>query len=215
MIRILPTEKNTVFFHLAYDEACMKAVKEERVAPTMRLYTYSEPATTIGYFQRYADEIKENTHTVARRIAGGGCWKHQKEIMYSIIAPESYFSQDIQKSYGQIIKPLMQALRKLGKETHYTPLDKLRLASKICAEHAQTRKDGILLQQGRILLADDAQENTDAYCGVGSYEQVHDAIREEYKKAFRAEEGTMSSEEREHAQELVEKYASEEWNTFK
>ncbi|MCJ2512726.1 MAG: hypothetical protein LN409_05205 [Candidatus Thermoplasmatota archaeon] len=75
--RLLETGHADAFHNMAMDEAVLEARRDGRVRPTLRLYGWSPPAVSIGYFQRLDGEV----HTqrcedlgidVVRRITGGG-----------------------------------------------------------------------------------------------------------------------------------------------
>lgn len=226
--------------NMALDEACMNAVREKKVKPTVRLFGWNTPSVTIGCFQCVTDEvdmaaIKEDNIPITRRITGGGAVYHDAEITYSVVAPEELFSKNIATSYGQIVKPLMQALNKLGVETRFRALNDVMLGEKKVSGNAQTRKGGVLLQHGTIILSvneelmfryltPDANKNNDkpfiksnrsAVAGVLregiSSEDVLRAVREELIKTYRAVEQVWSEDELIQARELAKKYASQEW----
>ena len=55
--------------------------------PTLRLYTWTPPALSLGYFQRF-DEVPaaSEAFVVVRRITGGGAIHHAGELTWSITA---------------------------------------------------------------------------------------------------------------------------------
>ncbi|MEE9488937.1 MAG: lipoate--protein ligase family protein, partial [Thermoplasmata archaeon] len=79
---------------MALDEAILEARRDGRVRPTLRLYGWSPPAVSIGYFQRLDEEVHTGTCEdlgidVVRRITGGGAVLHDKEVTYSVTASET------------------------------------------------------------------------------------------------------------------------------
>jgi lipoate-protein ligase A len=56
--------------------------------PVLRLYSWSEPAATFGYFQKYAD-VAEMTplRPLIRRPTGGGLVPHEADWTYSLVFP--------------------------------------------------------------------------------------------------------------------------------
>ena len=237
--RIIPTQKRDAYMNMALDEACMESVRDGG-PPTIRLFEWTTPSITIGRFQCLADEIdiqavKEDDIPITRRITGGGAVLHDAEITYSVVAPQDFFVSDVRKSYGQIVKPLMKALAKLGVETRFRPLNDIVLGEKKISGNAQTRKDGVLLQHGTIIvrldeekmrryLTPDKSKVSDkpftksdgkvmsdlADAGL-SYQEVHDAIRNQLRSTYKAEEKNWSGDELERARELAKKYADESW----
>ena len=237
--RILPTQKRDAYMNMALEEACLESVRDGG-APTIRLFEWAQPSITIGRFQCLTDEVdvqavKEDGVPITRRITGGGAVFHETEITYSVVAPQELFVNSVRKSYGQIAKPLMQALAKLGVETRFRPLNDIVLDEKKISGNAQTRKEGVLLQHGTIIIRldeekmrryltpdkskvsdkpftkSDGKVMSDLAARGLTYTDVHDAVREELKKVYSAEERGWRAEELERAEELAKKYADESW----
>ncbi|NQV08810.1 lipoate--protein ligase family protein, partial [Candidatus Woesearchaeota archaeon] len=81
--------------NMAVDEAVTEAVSSGDSLPTIRFYTWSPSAVSIGYFQgldREVDVDKCNSKGVdiVRRRTGGGAVYHDcdGEITYSVIVRE-------------------------------------------------------------------------------------------------------------------------------
>lgn len=237
--RIIKTTNHDAYMNMALDEACMQSVKEGQM-PTIRLFGWDKPSVTIGCFQCLSDEvdikaIKEDGVPITRRITGGGAVYHDQEITYSLVAPEKLFSKDIPTSYGQVIKPILKALHKLGIKAKFRPLNDLVYEGKKISGNAQTRKGGVLLQHGTIILSvdedkmfryltPDANKNNDkpyiksnrsSVRGILNDEltaqQVLDAVRNELISSLQATQGSWSDDEIETARELAKKYRSDEW----
>lgn len=79
-------------WNMAVDEALLADAIENGVA-TLRLYQWSEPTLSLGYFQRYEDR---NQHAascdadVVRRQSGGGAILHDHELTYSLVLPATH-----------------------------------------------------------------------------------------------------------------------------
>jgi lipoate-protein ligase A len=77
---------------MAVDEALLGDAAENGVA-TLRLYQWSEPTLSLGYFQQYDDR---HQHTASRecpcvrRQTGGGAILHDRELTYSLALPASH-----------------------------------------------------------------------------------------------------------------------------
>ena len=81
--------------NMAIDEAIMNAVREERVPPTVRLYSWHLPTLSIGAFQRIEREVnvercKELGVDIVRRPTGGRAVLHEAEVTYSFIVREDH-----------------------------------------------------------------------------------------------------------------------------
>jgi lipoyl(octanoyl) transferase len=77
---------------MAVDEVLLADAIDSGVA-TLRLYEWSEPTLSLGYFQRYDDRQRHaasNLATVVRRQSGGGAILHDRELTYSLVLPASH-----------------------------------------------------------------------------------------------------------------------------
>ena len=237
--RIIPTQQRDAYMNMALDEACMESVRDGG-KPTIRLFEWSKPSITIGRFQCLTDEVdiqavKEDGIPITRRITGGGAVLHDHEITYSVVAPQELFVSSVRESYGQMVKPLMQALAKLGVETQFRPLNDVVLGTKKISGNAQTRKEGVVLQHGTIIIRldenkmrryltpdkskvsdkpftkSDGKVMSDVASYGLTYQQVHDAVREQLITTYQAVEQEWSADELVRAKELAKKYADEAW----
>src|SRR5882724_9809402 len=77
-------------WNMAVDEALLESAAVDGIA-TLRLYQWSEPTLSLGYFQPAADR---QTHPASRecplvrRASGGGAILHDRELTYSLAIPE-------------------------------------------------------------------------------------------------------------------------------
>ncbi len=163
---------------MAIDEAIMKAYKEEKVDPTIRFYTWNPACVSIGYFQKMEEEIdvdmcKKLSIDFVRRTTGGRAVLHDKELTYSIIVDEKnpLMQGGIIETYRDIseglangfkmtgidIDPLTRADKNIkndkssvcfNSKSHY----EISINNKKVVGSAQTRKEGIILQHGSIVL---------------------------------------------------------------
>jgi len=91
-IRLLSSQALPGALNMGTDEAILNAVAEGRAAPTLRLYRWSPPCVTIGYFQSMEAEVDLTACAAARvdavrRLTGGGAVYHDEEITYSLVVP--------------------------------------------------------------------------------------------------------------------------------
>jgi lipoyl(octanoyl) transferase len=87
---------------MAVDEALLDDATTSGVA-TLRLYHWSEPTLSLGYFQRYDDRRQHaasRSCPVVRRQTGGGAILHDRELTYSIVLPPGHpFAQRSEPMY--------------------------------------------------------------------------------------------------------------------
>ncbi len=79
--------------HMATDEALLNAAAQEAIPPTLRFYTWSPPAVSLGRFQRpegiHLDYATARGWDIVRRPTGGRGVLHQHELTYAIVLPPS------------------------------------------------------------------------------------------------------------------------------
>lgn len=160
-MRLLELETHSAFENMAIDEAIMLAVKEGEAPPTFRLYRWRPSAVSIGTFQSMKDEVdlafcQKNRIDYIRRITGGGAVYHDYdgEITYSLILPRTHrlAPDDIIESYGMICAGIVSALKILGIDSQFKPINDIVIGEKKVSGNAQTRRHSCLLQHGTVLL---------------------------------------------------------------
>lgn len=137
--------------NMAIDEYLMTHVTD---TPIFRIYGWSNPCVSIGYFQSIEDidfqKCKIEAVDVVRRITGGGSVFHEKELTYSFVSRK--YPPKIIDSYQEICQIIVSGLNTLGIDAKFSPLNDITIDGKKVGGNAQTRKNGALLQHGTILL---------------------------------------------------------------
>lgn len=156
-MKLLTTGHQDACTNMGVDEALMRtAVAGE---PVLRLYGWKPAAVSIGYFQGLEEEVDLDACArhgvdVVRRVTGGGAVFHDRELTYSFVTRE--FSANILDSYRDICGGVLLGLEKIGVKGSFAPLNDLVLENgKKFSGNAQTRRGGVLLQHGTILLETD------------------------------------------------------------
>ena len=144
---------------MAIDKAVLVASSKDLVPPTVRFYTWTPPAISIGYFQSLSDEVdleacKNLGVQYVRRITGGGAVFHEKELTYSIVIPEANpkVPKNILESYRRICGAVIKGLKHLWIESKYAPINDIVVNNKKISGSAQTRKLKTVLQHGTVLM---------------------------------------------------------------
>lgn len=161
--RYLTTGFHTAAENMAIDDAVLGEVAAGTSLPTLRLYGWKPAAISIGYFQSLDDEVdlvacKKFGVDYVRRITGGGAVFHEHEITYSIHIPEklAIVPNGILESYKVICDGVIRGLSKIGVSAIFAPINDLIVmkngAPRKISGNAQTRKKGVILQHGTILL---------------------------------------------------------------
>ncbi len=109
--------------NMAADEALLLSVTH----PTLRVYTWSEPAVSFGYFIPLADAriVAGPSQPVVRRWTGGGIVSHGSDFTWSLIVPRSHPAASLNPplSYASFHKALAAALLSSGIPVTQVPPD--------------------------------------------------------------------------------------------
>jgi lipoate---protein ligase len=235
-IRVLETGYNPAALNMAIDEALIENIAE---APVLRIYGWRPAAISVGYFQSIKEEVDLEKCSqlgvdVVRRLTGGGAVLHELELTYSFITKQ--YPQNIMESCRWICDAIVMSINRLGFDASFVPLNDIVINGKKVSGSAQTRRKGVLLQHGTLLLGVDVDKMF-SILKVPS-EKLKDKIIKDVKERVTSLEGTtfdemasslktsfaekfdaklvadsLSTEEIDYAKWLAErKYGSKEWN---
>jgi lipoate-protein ligase A len=91
--RVLPYESADGPANMALDEVLLDAVSADASAAYLRIYGWTVPTLSLGYFQRLADvqaDPRWQSAAVVRRLTGGGAIWHHHEATYALIVPAGH-----------------------------------------------------------------------------------------------------------------------------
>ena len=139
--------------HMALDEVITDEVAAGRRPPTLRVWEWASPAVVIGRFQSLRNEVDPDGAArhgidVVRRVTGGGAMfvEPGNTITYSLSAPESLVAgMSFEQSYAFMDAWVLAALRTLGIEAWYQPLNDI-------ASHAGKIAGAAQMRRGRAVL---------------------------------------------------------------
>jgi lipoate---protein ligase len=230
---------------MALDQVLAEEVGAGNRGPTLRLWEWAKPAVVIGSFQSVKNEVDLDNAArygmeVVRRVSGGGAMFMElgTAITHSLYAPSELVSgMSFQDSYAFLDDWVVQALRGLGIEASYKPLNDItsptgkiggaaqkRLGSGAVLHHVTMSYDMDgdrrveVLRIGREKISDkgvaSANKRVDplrAHTGM-----TKDAIEEHLVTSFRTSYGLTPSElsatEVDRMNELATtKFATPEW----
>ena len=147
------------FSLLAYNEAILQNVALGKSPPTFHLNRPAAAGVSVGYYQNVADEVdiamcKKLGIIIGRRYYGGGAIYQENEIEYSICqAIGGHLSPvDVLTSYKLICEGVIQSLLILGINSTFKPVNDIIVGNKKISGNAQTRRNGVLFQEGTIIL---------------------------------------------------------------
>ncbi len=106
-------------FNMALDEALLESMPRLG-QPVLRFYSWSEPAASFGYFQKFR-EIEQLTllRPLVRRPTGGGIVPHVEDWTYSLAFPTSdaWYSLTATESYRRVHEWARDAFARLNVAT--------------------------------------------------------------------------------------------------
>jgi lipoate-protein ligase A len=179
--RLLDTGAADGFTNMAVDEAMLEIFAAEGTPATVRFYSWSPPALSLGYAQSLAHEIDLGQCAslgidVVRRPTGGQAVLHDHEVTYSVVisGDEARASAGVLAAYLTISQAMIRGLSYLGITAELLPLRRGTLlpsdhVSPVCFAtpssyevavggrkiigSAQRRAHGAIMQHGSIPLS--------------------------------------------------------------
>ena len=231
--------------NLALDEVLTARVGAGLRRPTLRIWEWDESAVVIGSFQSYRNEVDpegaaKHGFDVVRRISGGGAMLMAAGsiVTYSLYVPASLVAgMTFADSYAFLDDWVLQALRALGIDATYQPLNDIASPSGKIGGAAQKRLAGggvlhhatmsydmdgqvmtEVLRIGREKLSDkgttSAAKRVDplrSQTGL-SREAIIAKLKETFASLYGAAEGHITDDEYAEAEALVaSKFATDAW----
>jgi lipoyl(octanoyl) transferase len=149
---------------MALDEGLLEAMPRLGT-PVLRFYSWTEPAASFGYFQRYFEvERMTSLRPLVRRPTAGGLVPHDADWTYSLVFPtiHEWYSLTAIQSYEGVHQWIQSAFEKLGVATVLAPerrkieagqcfagyekSDLLWRGQKIAGAAQRRTRDGLLIQ---------------------------------------------------------------------
>lgn len=110
-------------FNMALDEALLEEMSR-LLKPLLRFYSWSEPAGSFGYFQKFSDvECSTQLRPLVRRPTGGGLVPHDADWTYSLVFPANHewHSATATESYQRVHAWIQAAFTQLQIPTELAP----------------------------------------------------------------------------------------------
>ncbi len=232
---------------MGIDEAILTMRARGKVPNTLRFYQWRPSAISLGYFQSVKQEVnlpavREWGVNLVRRITGGGAVFHDKELTYSLVISEDEVPGDIQESYQLICGAIVHGLQQTGLRAEFRKINDILVNNRKISGSAQTRRDGVVLQHGTLLLEVNVKKMFSLLKVpdekikdklIKNVEERVTSLKKELGKEVEVEllrgnlvkgfenvfdvsfyEGGLTAEEEKLAKQFYKKYASREW-TFK
>ncbi|HEY8445810.1 MAG TPA: biotin/lipoate A/B protein ligase family protein [Thermomicrobiales bacterium] len=151
--RLIPAAPTPPLLNMALDEVLTLRVGRGERPPTLRIWGWDSRCVVLGRFQSVRNEVDEEAARrhgvqIVRRISGGGAMFIEPEgaITYSIYAPEEMVrGMDFPESYAFFDAWVVKALRDLGVDAWYAPLNDITSSGGKIGGAAQARRGGAVL----------------------------------------------------------------------
>ncbi len=167
-------------WNMAVDQALVELYPQQQW-PTLRLYSWAPACVSLGIAQQWSavhvERCAERGIEIVRRPTGGRAILHDREVTYSVVTRQDdplIAAATIVAAYAQISAALVTGLRRLGVAAELaarpgTDATKSAACFDLAADHeiivggrklvgsAQARKQGVVLQQGTLLLHADVE----------------------------------------------------------
>ncbi len=151
--RLLPSVPLDPVLQIALDETLTLAVGKGERDPILRFWAWNAPCVVLGRFQSVRNEVneavaREEGVQLVRRISGGGAMFIEPEgaITYSIYAPDAIVAgMTFPESYAFFDAWVIDALRELGVDAWYAPLNDIASSGGKIGGAAQARRGGGVL----------------------------------------------------------------------
>ncbi|HHT9154965.1 MAG TPA: lipoate--protein ligase family protein [Candidatus Tripitaka sp. YC43] len=220
-MRLLLSSPGDAFTNMALDEALAQTAD---TTPTFRVYYWSTPSISIGYFQGALEVLNsligrgtvQRAPTLVRRPTGGTAVLHDSQPSFSLVLR---MRADVRQGYhllGQVIK---EALRTLDIEarlwdekgsvnsffctSNFSPYDVISQGQKV-AGYSARRLQGVTLFQGYLHLPEPAEGGRLVEAIITGMEKI---------TGVRLMEGNLTEAETVLTRELRQKkYLQQDWN---
>jgi lipoate-protein ligase A len=231
--------------HVALDEVLPHEVAAGRRNPVFRIWDWDSPLVVIGSYQSVRNEIDPEGAArhgigVVRRVTGGGAMFMESGncITYSLVVPASLVEGlNFEQSYAYLDDWVMGALKEIGVNAHYVPLNDIasdqgkiggaaqrRFADGVVLHHVTMSYDidavkmGEVLRTGREKLSDkgtrSANKRVDpmrSQTGLSRH-AIIDTFLDYFRSRYDTEDSTYTDDELDKARVLVQtKFDTEEW----
>lgn len=151
--KLIPGAPTQPLLNMALDEVLAERVGQGERPATLRIWGWSRPCIVLGRFQSVRNEVDEaaaarNDVQIVRRISGGGAMFIEPEgaITWSIYAPQDLVKgMTFAQSYAHFDAWVVSALRDLGIDAWYEPLNDITSSGGKIGGAAQSRRSGAVL----------------------------------------------------------------------
>ncbi|HNX46933.1 MAG TPA: biotin/lipoate A/B protein ligase family protein [Methanomassiliicoccales archaeon] len=160
MLRLVDSGLCHPLYSVAIEEALLESCSKGLMPPTLHLYVRDRPTVSLGYFEKVETAIDpqvlldEDVFLVRRMSGGSTIFTDQGQLIFSLTIDQGAIPNP-EDAYALTCGVVVNALESLGvKAEHKLPNDILVNGKKISGS-AQTRKKGMLMVHGTLLVDTD------------------------------------------------------------
>lgn len=241
---LLPLEPASPAMNLALDEELTLRVGSGQRPPTLRFWGWTASCIVLGRFQSVRNEVQEENARalgveIVRRISGGGAMFIEPDgaITWSLYVPAEIASGlSFAESYAFFDSWVVSALRSLGIDAFYAPLNDITSTNGKIGGAAQARRGGAILHHttmayrmnvptmlqvlriGQEKLSDKGIRSADKRVAPLAQQtnlprqEIIDHLVREFGAITNLRTGVLTSEERSGAEKRVQdRFATDAW----
>ncbi len=145
----------------AADEAILTFRSKGLVEDTLSFYSRERPTVSLGYFEKASECVdlelcRELGIDIVRRLSGGSAiFTDPGQIIYTVTVDARLVPENPKQSYPLICGGVVNALRGMGIDAVHKPLNDVVVNGRKISGSAQTRKAGVVLQHGTVIVDSD------------------------------------------------------------
>lgn len=136
LVEIIDPEPHPGPLNMAIDEVLLR----EAVRPSLRVFRWSEPALSFGYFGKFSEaEEAAAGRAIVRRWTGGGIVMHGGDLTYTIVVPRAhpFYRHGAAESYRLIHEAIARHMMREGISAEVIPVAGAQISSACFASPVQ------------------------------------------------------------------------------
>jgi lipoate-protein ligase A len=160
MLRLIDSGLCHPLYTVALEEAILESCAKGLMPPTLHLYVRDRPTVSLGYFEKVEAAVdpeallREGVFLVRRMSGGSTIFTDQGQLIFSLTVDQGALPKP-EEAYALTCAVLVETLKTLGvMAEHKSPNDVVVEGKKISGS-AQTRKRGMLMVHGTVLVDTD------------------------------------------------------------
>ncbi|MHC1681176.1 MAG: biotin/lipoate A/B protein ligase family protein [Methanomassiliicoccales archaeon] len=160
MLRLVDSGLCHPLYTVALEEALLESCSKGLMPPTLHFYVRDRPTVSLGYFEKVETAIDpqvlldEGVFLVRRMSGGSTIFTDQGQLIFSLTVDQGAIPKP-EDAYALTCGVIVKALRSLGVEAEHKPPNDIIVNGKKISGSAQTRKKGMLMVHGTLLVDTD------------------------------------------------------------